>query len=139
MWSVQMFWDHTSAELGAGTGRGVLVRVVVRREALSSGRVDGAVLVLVLVGAIECAVVAMVWFMAEVVSSVVLVTGVRAEGDIVPVGVRSMAVGMICMYSTERFDCRVCICSICILSSNCESQTGGMHIIRRKIRHRFLI
>ena len=40
MWSVWYCWERTSGALGRGTGRGEVVRVVVRREASRSpGRV----------------------------------------------------------------------------------------------------
>jgi len=55
MWSVQVLCAHTSGEFGSGTWRGVVLRVKMSREALSSGRDDevplvameGAVLVMV--------------------------------------------------------------------------------------------
>src|SRR6266568_8078473 len=47
MWSVQTFCDMTSGLLGAGTGRGSLVRVVVRREASSLAGEDAMPLLVV--------------------------------------------------------------------------------------------
>src|SRR5438552_1842994 len=41
MWSVQMRWDAISGEPRAGTGRGVVVDVVVRREASRSAGEGG--------------------------------------------------------------------------------------------------
>jgi hypothetical protein len=38
MWSVVTFWDQTSGEFGAGTGRGLRVRVMVSFEESSGAR-----------------------------------------------------------------------------------------------------
>lgn len=38
MWSVATFWDQTSGEFGAGTGRGLRVRVMVSFEESSGAR-----------------------------------------------------------------------------------------------------
>ena len=38
MWSVATFWDQTSGEYGAGTGRGLRVRVMVSFEESSGAR-----------------------------------------------------------------------------------------------------
>ena len=41
MWSVVTFWDQTSSLLGAGTGRGFSVRVMVSFEASRWARGEG--------------------------------------------------------------------------------------------------